>query len=264
MAVKPVQPPDKVPLYEKDPFGQYQLNPRWSRFFSLLKNAATNGIDEIDSIFSAIFADIQPELSRIRSEIDGFADAEDLENIEEALAALIIPSLNSLRGQISGLSFIPNDDIHFTFDDSNDLFKILDGSGTEWARFDLANQTFVTTADSSVGINLPLASDTPSSTLQLEGSFSTAIGTLTSDTILNATHHKVSLDGSSNSVDAELPTASSCAGREYWIYGEDAANALTITPNGSDTIAGSSGAFALYAGESLGLYSNGTSDWRAL
>lgn len=134
------QPPDGVPLTSKDGAGNERVNPRWSRFFSFLSRNTNDGIDESDEILSAIYAFLVPEVARLAAKIKEVDASEDVSELKNSIYARILPKLSQIDGlKKTSDDFIPNDDEHFTFDDTNNLFKILNGSGVEWARFNMGS-----------------------------------------------------------------------------------------------------------------------------
>ncbi len=92
-----------------------------------------------------------------------------------------------------------------------------------------------------------------------------AYTSVTADTTLDATHFFVDVDCTSDSIDITLPTVVGINGREYIIRKLDAsANTVTITPDGTETINGSSDAVLDEQFESAIIFSNGASDWMLL
>jgi hypothetical protein len=92
-----------------------------------------------------------------------------------------------------------------------------------------------------------------------------AYTSVTADTTLDATHFFVDVDATSDSVDITLPTVVGINGREYIIRKLDAsANTVTITPDGTETINGSSDAVLDEQYETAIIFSNGASDWMLL
>jgi len=87
-----------------------------------------------------------------------------------------------------------------------------------------------------------------------------ALTTISSLTTLNTTHGFVLCDASGGAFTVNLPAASTR--KKYHIKKKDStANAITITPNGADTIEGAA-TYALNTQyKSVTLYSNGTSTW---
>jgi hypothetical protein len=83
------------------------------------------------------------------------------------------------------------------------------------------------------------ASSTPTSTLNVSGSFATAITTVTGTTTLNATHYTLKVNNSADVV-VNLPAASGCTGRIYVVKKiSNNAFTVTVTAAGSDVIDGS-------------------------
>ena len=88
----------------------------------------------------------------------------------------------------------------------------------------------------------------------------TALTTVSSLTTLNATHGYVLCNAASGAFTLNLPAASTR--KRYHLKKIDAsANAITVTPNGADTIQGA-GTFSLNTQyKSITIYSDGTSTW---
>jgi hypothetical protein len=92
-----------------------------------------------------------------------------------------------------------------------------------------------------------------------------AYTSVTADTTLDATHFFVDVNATSDSLDITLPTVVGINGREYIIRKLDAsANTVTITPDGTETINGSSDAVLDEQYETAIIFSNGASDWMLL
>lgn len=83
------------------------------------------------------------------------------------------------------------------------------------------------------------------------------------DTVLTEAHRTVEIDASSGSVDVELPDTPK-KGTLKRIACLDDTNGATFSPGGTNTIGGDTGANDIYAGESLTLIFDGTSNWIAL
>ena len=80
---------------------------------------------------------------------------------------------------------------------------------------------------------------TPTSTAFVNGSFGSAISTITSTSTLNATQNVILVDATSAAVTINLPAVSTISGREYIIKKIDSSgNAVTIDANASETIDG--------------------------
>lgn len=117
---------------------------------------------------------------------------------------------------------------------------------------------FVVKGDGNVGVG----TSTPTSTMHVAGSFATAITTVTGTSTLDATHHTVNVNNSAN-VTINLPAASGCPGRIYFIK-KISNNAFTVSidPNGSENIEGSSTPQVLGAYlNSFTIQSDGTGWW---
>lgn len=81
---------------------------------------------------------------------------------------------------------------------------------------------------------------TPTSTLYVNGSYGSAISTVTTTTTLDGTYNVVLVDATSGAVTINLPAVSAISGREYVIKKIDSSgNAVTIDGNASETIDGS-------------------------
>lgn len=92
-----------------------------------------------------------------------------------------------------------------------------------------------------------------------------AYTSVTADTTLDATHFFVDVDCTSDSLDITLPTVVGINGREYIIRKLDAsANTVTITPDGTETINGSSDTVLDEQYDTAIIFSNGASDWMLL
>jgi len=112
---------------------------------------------------------------------------------------------------------------------------------------------FVDASADLVGIN----ESAPNSTLDVNGSFAAAIETVTDDT-MDATNHFVLVDTSAAPRTINLPAASTCAGRGYFIRNNSTSgNDVTIDPNGAETINGAA-TLALSDGQSAHVVCNGT------
>ena len=98
-----------------------------------------------------------------------------------------------------------------TFDTSTGETIWYDNAGAEFARV------------STSGLNIKVADQKPQATIT------------TDNTLLTAAHSTVLIDTSGGSVDIDLPEDSTCPNRIYTIMWTTAANAATITVNGSDT-----------------------------
>lgn len=109
------------------------------------------------------------------------------------------------------------------------------GSGSNAAR-DIYAARNVLTVGANVG-----ATATPNSTLQVTGSISTGFVTKTANYTATASDHKIYVDSTSNVVTITLPTAATCAGREYVIKdwkGTSESYAITIACSNSELIDG--------------------------
>jgi len=81
---------------------------------------------------------------------------------------------------------------------------------------------------------------TPTSTFYVNGSYGSAISTITTTTTLDGTYNVVLVDATSGAVTINLPAVSAISGREYVIKKIDSSgNAVTIDGNASETIDGS-------------------------
>lgn len=120
------------------------------------------------------------------------------------------------------------------------------------ASFDgLSNYFF----DGNVGVDV----SAPKSTLDVGGSFSVAYVSKTSAYTATSSDCVISCDASGGAFTITLPTASGIAGRLYRIKKSDTSgNAVTIDPNGSETIDGSSTKSLTTAYDSVDLISDGT------
>lgn len=81
------------------------------------------------------------------------------------------------------------------------------------------------------GGNVGVGTSTPTSTVQVEGSFATAIRTITATAgaTVSRTDYTLLVNCTSGAITMTLPTASSCSGRTYIIKKLDAANTLTFS-----------------------------------
>lgn len=99
----------------------------------------------------------------------------------------------------------------------------------------IGTRLFIRRQSSEVGVNTSL----PTSTMHVGGSFATAITTVTGTTSVNANHHTVRVNNSSD-VAINLPAASTCPGRIFIIKKvSNNAFTVTITGSGAETIDGS-------------------------
>lgn len=96
----------------------------------------------------------------------------------------------------------------------------------------------------------------PTSSLTVEGSFSTNTEILAISTTLNDTHHTVI----GNNITITLPSPNSIVGREYIIKAGNTGN-IIVTPSGSDVIDGSSSSVTLDTYETLKVQSIGSANW---
>jgi Protein of unknown function (DUF1566) len=112
-------------------------------------------------------------------------------------------------------------------------------------------------ANAQVGI----ATSSPVSMLDVNGSLGAKVNTITSSTTLTI-NHSIVLCNSSSALTITLPSASTCTGRQYLIKNINTGQ-VTITPNGSQTIDGLS-FYAFYQQyNTLSIISNGT-NWSIL
>jgi hypothetical protein len=87
--------------------------------------------------------------------------------------------------------------------------------------------------------NVGIATTTPNSTVQINGSFSTAIATKITDYTITANDHILIVDASAAVRTMTLPTAVGIAGRQYIIKKKDnSANSVIIAAAGAETIDG--------------------------
>jgi hypothetical protein len=112
--------------------------------------------------------------------------------------------------------------------------------------------------------NVGIKTENPNSTLQVQGSFSTPHTTKSANYTLDATDYTVGFDCASNRT-ANLPDATTCAGRIYVIYQYNTNNGaryVTLDGNGSQTINGLTTVNLQYYGDfsSVMIQSNG-SNW---
>lgn len=117
-------------------------------------------------------------------------------------------------------------------------FSIYRGDGTSTLQhfFNAAGSSYVCANTGNFGIGV---SSGINSRLQVNGSFATAITTVSANTTLDATHHTVGVDASGGNRTINLPAASGCSGRIYIVKKVDStANTVTIDANGSETIDG--------------------------
>ena len=110
--------------------------------------------------------------------------------------------------------------------------------------------------DGDVGIG----TDTPASTLQVEGTMALSITTKTADYII-ANDNTILLDGTSNTVTATLPTAVGITGRIYTIKCIDDTSVVDIATSGTEEIDGSSSNVALTLNDAVRLQSDGANWW---
>ena len=115
----------------------------------------------------------------------------------------------------------------------------------------LALFTFVS-GHAQVGINTV----TPTSTLDVNGSITTTIETLSTNTTLNEAHHTVIADG----ITIMLPDPTNIIGREYIIKAGISGN-TTITPNAADIIDLSPLSIVLKAYESVKIKAVSAGNW---
>ncbi|MDD2815447.1 MAG: hypothetical protein PHP00_06865 [Thiotrichaceae bacterium] len=87
---------------------------------------------------------------------------------------------------------------------------------------------------------------------ELIGKDGFTIKALTADGTLTAYDQVVTASGASAAVAVTLPAVSGVLGHQYQIKATDITNAVTIAPNGSDTIDGATGSYTFAtAGDSL-------------
>lgn len=93
----------------------------------------------------------------------------------------------------------------------------------------------VTIRDGRLGIG----NDNPASTLDISGSISKPIETITTNTLLDNTHSTILVDAASGDLTIDLPAATACKGRLYCVKKIDSTtNTITIDGNGTETIDG--------------------------
>jgi hypothetical protein len=109
------------------------------------------------------------------------------------------------------------------------------------------------------GGNLGVNTDAPNSSLQVNGSFSTAITTRTTAYSATATDHIIIGNAATGAFNVTLPTAVGIAGRQYIIKKTDAtANAVTVTTTGGQTIDGATTVTISIQWQSKTVVSDGT------
>ncbi len=101
-----------------------------------------------------------------------------------------------------------------------------------------------------------IGTTSPTSTLSVEGSFSTKFNFLFADTTLDNTNHTVT----GNNITITLPSPNSMIGREYIIKAGNTGN-LIVIPTGTDQIDGSNTSITLDAYEILKIKAIGSGFW---
>ncbi len=108
-----------------------------------------------------------------------------------------------------------------------------------------------------------LNSNSPESTLQVNGSLATKVTTLSGNTTLDDTHHVVLVDASGGNVTLTVPLASSGDARQYMIKKTDSSsNDVIITRSGANTIDGDTSVTMGVQYEARTIISDGT-NWYA-
>lgn len=93
---------------------------------------------------------------------------------------------------------------------------------------------FVLVISISVNAQVGVGTSSPKSMLDVNGSLGTKVSAITANTTLDI-NYSVVLCNSSSAMTVTLPAAATCSGRQYTIKNINT-GAVTITPNGSETI----------------------------
>ena len=109
--------------------------------------------------------------------------------------------------------------------------------------------------------NLGVKTNSPNSTVDNNGSYGSAITTVSSNTTLDNSHSTVLVDTSGGSITVTLPTASSASRRVYNIKKVTSANTLTIDGDSTETIDGSETQDISNQYDSVSIQSDGTEWW---
>lgn len=118
---------------------------------------------------------------------------------------------------------------------------------------------FVGFAQAGVGIN----TNDPKSTLEINGSMSQKVVSITSDTTLDATDNTVVCQNTS-AITITLPAVSTCEGRVYTIKKDmSSTNNVTIDADGSETIDGAATYILSDVQGAVAIASNGT-EWKII
>lgn len=145
--------------------------------------------------------------------------------------------------------------------DGPDRGQVIIGPRAGVAAFDQIRLRGKTVIDSSLNIG---DMNNPTSTLQVRGSVSFAISTVTTATTLDATHSTLIVNNAGTD-NMTLPLASTCPGRKYTIKKiSAAANDVGLLAAGSDTIDGGASKTLTLQYSSITVQSNGVSAWYIL
>lgn len=176
--------------------------------------------------------------------IDTFTFENDQLTITEATDEFMVdlgPRLEELSsGQSINLIQLVGDSLNIV--EGSDSF-ILDLSS-------LTDEDWTSTAGEVYNLNqdVGVGTDSPQSTLHVEGSYSSAINQFVGPVVvtLNETHQVILANVTSGNVVLNLPSAGSCSGRQYTIKtmgpeGQPLTSACTITTSGAESIDNSPG-----------------------
>lgn len=112
-------------------------------------------------------------------------------------------------------------------------------------------------AQTGVGVN----TTTPKSSLEVNGSLSKKVTTITSNTTLDTSYNVIICDNGASAITVTLPTASGILGRLYTIKKGSSTSDITIVGNASETIDGAASIVMSDQMDALSIFSDGT-NWR--
>ncbi len=112
-------------------------------------------------------------------------------------------------------------------------------------------------AQTGVGVN----TTTPKSSLEVNGSLSKKVTTITANTTLDTSYNVVICDNATSAITVTLPTASGIFGRLYTIKKGTSTSNITIDGNASETIDGAATIVMSDQMDALTIFSDGT-NWR--
>lgn len=115
----------------------------------------------------------------------------------------------------------------------------------------------IVNAQTGVGVN----TITPKSSLEVNGSLSKKVTTITANTTLDTSYNVVICDNGASAITVTLPTASGILGRLYTIKKGTSTSDITIDGNASETIDGATTIIMSDQMDAITIFSDGT-NWR--